>query len=129
MVRKYGAFLIEDATAHDFGITAAPAPIAARDNSGHVVYLRSLTKSVSPSVRVASIIARGPARERILADAQAESLYVSGVLQAVALDVVTQPAWRTHLRNLHHQLVESAQQRWRAVNAPHLVERPEARAA
>ncbi|MDA3630856.1 PLP-dependent aminotransferase family protein [Saccharopolyspora oryzae] len=104
VVRRFGAFLIEDDTAHDFGITADPAPIAARDDSGHVVYLRSLTKSVSPSVRVASIIARGPARERILADAQAESLYVSGVLQAVALDVVTQPAWRTHLRNLRHQL-------------------------
>jgi len=103
-VRQYGAFLIEDDWAHDFGITADPAPIAARDDSGHVVYLRSLTKSVSPAVRIAGIIARGPARERILADAQAESMYVSGMLQAVALDVVTQPAWRTHLRNLRHQL-------------------------
>ncbi len=104
-VRQYGAFLIEDDWAHDFGITADPAPIAARDDSGHVVYLRSLTKSVSPAVRIAGIIARGPARERILAHAQAESMYVSGMLQAVALDVVTQPAWRTHLRNLRHQLV------------------------
>lgn len=103
-VRRYGAFLIEDDWAHDFGITADPAPIAARDDSGHVVYLRSLTKSVSPAVRIAGIIARGPARERILADAQAVSMYVSGMLQAVALDVVTQPAWRTHLRNLRQQL-------------------------
>jgi DNA-binding transcriptional MocR family regulator len=103
-VRRHGAFLIEDDWAHDFGITADPVPLAARDDSGHVVYLRSLTKSVSPAVRVAGIIARGPARERILGDAQAVSMYVSGVLQAVALDVVTQPAWRTHLRNLRHQL-------------------------
>jgi len=103
-VRRYGAFLIEDDWAHDFGIDADPAPVAARDDGGHVVYLRSLTKSVSPAVRVAGIIARGPARERILSDARAESLYVSGLLQAVALDVVTQPAWRTHLRGLRHQL-------------------------
>jgi DNA-binding transcriptional MocR family regulator len=103
-VRRYGAFLIEDDWAHDFGITAAPVPLAARDDSGHVVYLRSLTKSVSPAVRIAGIVARGPARERILGDAQAVSMYVSGMLQAVALDVVTQPAWRTHLRNLRHQL-------------------------
>ena len=68
------------------------------------MYLRSLTKSVSPAVRIAAIIARGPASERILADIQAESMYVSGMLQAVALDVVTQPAWGTHLRNLRHQL-------------------------
>ncbi|GAA0544184.1 PLP-dependent aminotransferase family protein [Saccharopolyspora spinosporotrichia] len=103
-VRRHRAFLIEDDWAHDFGITADPAPLAARDDAGHVVYLRSLTKSVSPAVRIAGIVARGPARERILADAQSVSMYVSGTLQAVALDVVTQPAWRTHLRNLRQQL-------------------------
>jgi DNA-binding transcriptional MocR family regulator len=104
VVRENGAFLVEDDWAHDFGITTTPVPIAARDDSGHVVYLRSLTKSVSPAIRVAAVIARGPARERILADRAAESMYVSGLLQAAALDVVTQPAWQTHLRNLRHQL-------------------------
>ncbi|TDQ53235.1 aminotransferase-like domain-containing protein [Actinorugispora endophytica] len=103
-VRHHGAFLVEDDWAHDFGITADPHPAAARDDSGHVVYLRSLTKSVSPAVRIAGIVARGPARQRILVDAQAESMYVSGMLQSVALDVVTQPAWRTHLRGLRQQL-------------------------
>ncbi|WP_314192659.1 PLP-dependent aminotransferase family protein [uncultured Arthrobacter sp.] len=104
VVRKNGAFLLEDDWAHDFGITTTAQPVAARDDSGHVVYLRSLTKSVSPAIRVAAVIARGPARQRILADRAAESMYVSGLLQAAALDVVTQPAWQTHLRNLRHQL-------------------------
>jgi DNA-binding transcriptional MocR family regulator len=104
VVRKNGAFLLEDDWAHDFGITTTAQPVAARDDSGHVVYLRSLTKSVSPAIRVAAVIARGPARERILADRAAESMYVSSLLQAAALDVVTQPAWQTHLRNLRHQL-------------------------
>lgn len=104
VVRAHGAFLVEDDWAHDFGITAGPAPLAARDDSGHVVYLRSLTKSVSPAVRVAGVVARGPVRERLLAAAQAESMYVSGLLQAVAFDVVTQPAWRTHVRGLRQQL-------------------------
>ncbi|WP_369370465.1 PLP-dependent aminotransferase family protein [Promicromonospora sp. Populi] len=104
LVREHGAYLIEDDWAHDFGITHEVVPLAARDDGGHVVYLRSLTKSVSPAVRVAGLVARGPARERILAGAQAESMYVSGMLQAVALDVVTQPAWRTHLRGQRHQL-------------------------
>lgn len=31
-------------------------------------------------------------------------MYVSSALQAVAVDVVTQPAWRTHLRSLRQQL-------------------------
>jgi DNA-binding transcriptional MocR family regulator len=104
VVRAHGAFLVEDDWAHDFGIDTTAQPLAAHDDAGHVVYLRSLTKSVSPSVRVAAIIARGPARDRILADRGAESMYVSGLLQAAALDVVTQPGWHTHLRNLRQQL-------------------------
>lgn len=104
IVRARGAFLIEDDWAHDFAITADPDPIAALDDAGHVVYVRSLTKSISPSVRIAAVIARGPARERILRDRGAASMYVSGLLQAAALDVVSQPAWQTHLRNLRQQL-------------------------
>ncbi|MEV0893252.1 PLP-dependent aminotransferase family protein [Promicromonospora sp. NPDC050262] len=104
LARQHGAYVIEDDWAHDFGIAEDVVPLATRDDNGHVVYLRSLAKSVSPAVRVAGLVARGPARDRILAGAQAESMYVSGVLQAVALDVVTQPAWRTHLRGLRQQL-------------------------
>ena len=104
VVRDHGAFLVEDDWAHDFGITTNATPVAAHDDTGHVIYLRSLTKSVSPAVRVAAVIARGPARERILADRGAESMYVSSLLQAAALDVVTQPGWRSHLRGLRQQL-------------------------
>ena len=104
VVRDHGAFLVEDDWAHDFGISTEPRPVAAQDDAGHVVYLRSLTKSVSPALRVAAVVARGPARERILADRSAESMYVSGLLQSAALDVVTHPAWRSHLRGLREQL-------------------------
>ncbi len=106
IVRRHGAFLVEDDWAHDLSIDADPAPLAAQDHDGHVIYLRSLTKSASPALRVAALIARGPARERILADRAAESMYVSGLLQAAAADVVTQPGWRSHLRGLRQQLRE-----------------------
>ncbi|WP_127474186.1 PLP-dependent aminotransferase family protein [Microbacterium sulfonylureivorans] len=104
LARRHGAFLIEDDWAHDLAIDADPHPIAAADDDGHVIYIRSLTKSVSPALRVAAVTARGPARDRILADRAAESMYVSGLLQAAALDVVTQSAWRTHLRSLRELL-------------------------
>lgn len=104
IVRSHGAFLIEDDWAHDFAIDADPVPLAALDDSGHVIYLRSLTKSVSPAIRVAALIARGPVKDRILADLQAQIMYVGGTLQAAALDVVSQPGWRTHLRGLRQQL-------------------------
>jgi DNA-binding transcriptional MocR family regulator len=103
-VRRHGAFLIEDDWAHDLAIDGDVRPLAARDDDGHVVYLRSLTKSVSPALRIAAVIARGPARERILADRAAESMYASGLLQTAALDVVTQPAWAAHLRGFREQL-------------------------
>ena len=78
-MRDHGAFLVEDDWAHDFGITTdGPSRSPPSDDAGHVVYLRSLTKSVSPAIRIAAVIARGPARERILADRGAESMYVSG---------------------------------------------------
>jgi len=98
VVRRHGAFLVEDDWAHDLAIDTDPRPLAAHDHDGHVIYLRSLTKSVSPALRVAALVARGPVRDRILADRAAESTYVSTLLQAAALDVVTQPAWQTHLR-------------------------------
>jgi DNA-binding transcriptional MocR family regulator len=104
VVRRHGAFLVEDDWAHDFGIDTEVRPIAALDDAGHVVYLRSLTKSVSPSIRVAALYARGPARDRILGDRAAESMYVSGLLQQAALEVVSDPGWRTHLRRLRGQL-------------------------
>ncbi|MEZ2391524.1 PLP-dependent aminotransferase family protein [bacterium RCC_150] len=126
-VRRHGAFLIEDDWAHDLAIDAEPQPLAAHDDDGHVIYLRSLTKSVSPALRVAAVIARGPARERILADRAAESMYVSGVLQAAALDVVTQPGWRGHLRGFRQNLrtrrdwlLDSLRQHAPAVDVQHI---------
>ncbi|GAB3871007.1 aminotransferase-like domain-containing protein [Terrabacter terrigena] len=104
IVKARHAFLVEDDWAHDLGIDADPTPLIGHDRDGHVIYLRSLTKSVSPALRVAAVIARGPARDRILADRGAETMYVSGLLQTAALDVVTQPGWNTHLRAMRHQL-------------------------
>ncbi|WP_202382859.1 PLP-dependent aminotransferase family protein [Leucobacter chromiireducens] len=100
VLREHRAFLIEDDWARDFGITPPTPPLARADRDGRVVYIRSLTKSLSPAVRVGAVIARGPARDRILADLVAETMYVSPLLQSIAHDVVTSSGWRTHLRAL-----------------------------
>ncbi|WP_285597601.1 PLP-dependent aminotransferase family protein [Kineosporia sp. NBRC 101731] len=104
VVREFGAFLIEDDWAHDLAIDSDPGPLAAHDDSGHVIYLRSLTKSLSPALRIGAVIARGPVRDRIAADRGAEGLYVSSILQTATLDVLTRPGWRTHLRELRQGL-------------------------
>lgn len=104
VVRTHGAFLIDDDWAHDFGIDTESRPLAGLDDNGHIVYLRSLTKSMSPTIRVAAVIARGPARDRILSDRTAESMYVSALLQQAAMEVVADPGWRSHRRRLRQQL-------------------------
>src|SRR4051812_12459572 len=61
-VAAAGAFLVEADWARDLAIDASPPrPLAAEDRDGHVVYLRSLTKSAAPGLRVAAVGARGAA--------------------------------------------------------------------
>lgn len=104
VMRATGAYLIEDDWAHDFAIDSPSKPLASEDPDGHVVYVRSLTKSVSPAIRVAAIVAKGPAMQRIQTDRTVDHLYVSGLLQSAALDVVTQPGWRSHNKQMIRQL-------------------------
>jgi DNA-binding transcriptional MocR family regulator len=105
-VATAGAFLVEDDWARDLAIGDAPPPLAAADRDGHVVYLRSLTKSAAPGLRIAAVGARGAAGARLRAVRLVDDLFVSGPLQEAALDLVTSPAWRRHLRRLRAALRE-----------------------
>lgn len=88
VLTAHGAYLVED----DFALDGPAVPVASRDIDGRVIYIRSLTKAVSPAIRVAAVIARGPARARIETDRTINDLYVSGILQAAGLEVVSAPA-------------------------------------
>jgi DNA-binding transcriptional MocR family regulator len=106
VVAAHRAFVIDDDWAHDFGIDRTARPLAAADVDGHVVYIRSLTKSMSLTMRVAAVMARGPARLRIEQALAHSDLFVSPILQAAALDVVSRPAWRRHVKALSRGLGE-----------------------
>ncbi|NJC70877.1 PLP-dependent aminotransferase family protein [Planosporangium thailandense] len=104
-VHAAGAFLLEDDYARDLAIDGdPPAPLAADDPYGHVVYLRSLTKSAAPGLRVAAIGARGAAGARLRAARVLDDFFVAGPLQQAALDFVTAPAWSRHRRALRAAL-------------------------
>ncbi|WP_432050121.1 PLP-dependent aminotransferase family protein [Verrucosispora sp. NA02020] len=104
-VRDAGAFLIEDDYARDLTLDGvAPPPLAADDPHGHVVYLRSLTKSAAPGLRVAAIGARGPAGARLRAARLLDDFFVAGPLQQATIEVVTAPAWARHRRVLRAAL-------------------------
>ncbi len=106
VVAARGAFLVEDDWARDLCLEGAPpAPLLAADPGGHVVHVRSLTKSTTPGVRVAGLVARGPAMRRIRASRWAADLYVSPVLQLAAAELLASAAWRRHLLRLRRELV------------------------
>jgi DNA-binding transcriptional MocR family regulator len=106
-VTAAGAFVIEDDWARDLAIDGdPPPPLAAGDPDGHVVYLRSLTKSAAPGLRVAAVSARGVAGARLKAARVIDDLFVSGPLQHATLELVSAPAWRRHRRTLRAALAE-----------------------
>ena len=62
------ALLIEDDWCRDLSFEKAPPrPLIADDRHGHCVYLRSLTKSTAPGLRIGAIVARGAALARLTA--------------------------------------------------------------
>ncbi|MEZ0069390.1 DNA-binding transcriptional MocR family regulator [Streptacidiphilus sp. MAP12-20] len=103
LARAAGAFVVEDDYARLLAHADAPAlprPLAADDPDGVVVHVRSLTKAASPSLRIAAVIARGPAYERLRATQAVDSFFVSRPLQEATLELVSSPAWSRHLRTL-----------------------------
>jgi DNA-binding transcriptional MocR family regulator len=104
-VRAAGAFLIEDDFARDLTIDGEPPPpLAADDPDGHVVYVRTLTKSSAPALRVAAIGARGPAGMRLATMRVLDDFFVAGPLQDAAMELVSSPAWQRHRKALRAAL-------------------------
>lgn len=101
MLAEFGAFLIEDDWARDFPLDSnPPPPLAADDRDGHVIYVRSLTKCAAPGLRIGVICARGAALGRLRAARLTDDFFVPGLLQEIALQLITAPGWPRHLRGL-----------------------------
>jgi DNA-binding transcriptional MocR family regulator len=107
LARSHGAFVIEDDYARDLQIDGrSPTPMLHADADGHVIYVRSLTKSTAPALRIAAMVARGPARRRLRNARLVDDFFVSAVLQETALGVVTAPGWSRHLARLRRAVDE-----------------------
>jgi DNA-binding transcriptional MocR family regulator len=104
VARAAGAFVIEDDYARYFG-DQTPPPMVSMDAHGTVVYICSLTKILSPSVRVAAVVARGPAAHRLRASQLVESFFVARPLQETVLDFVGSPAWARHLAHVRTEVL------------------------
>jgi len=106
VVRAAGAFVIEDDCARPLSFGAAlPPPMVRDDPDGHVVHLLSLTKVAAPSLRVAALVARGPAAARLRAIRAVDDFFVPVPLQETAVELLRSPAWPRHLARLRRELV------------------------
>ncbi|MEO6598228.1 MAG: PLP-dependent aminotransferase family protein [Polyangiaceae bacterium] len=106
VAERAGAFVIEDDYARDLSFGAAPPPPLFRDAGDRVVYIRSLTKSTAPGLRVAGVVAKGPVLGRLRALRATEDFFISGLLQDTALELVNAAGWARHVQKLRHTLRE-----------------------
>jgi DNA-binding transcriptional MocR family regulator len=104
LAERVGAFVIEDDYARDLALAAAPPAPLFRGGSDHVVYLRSLTKSTAPGLRVAGIVAKGPVRRRLRLLRATEDWFFAGLLQDTALELVSAASWQRHAFELRQVL-------------------------
>jgi DNA-binding transcriptional MocR family regulator len=100
-----GAFVIEDDCARWLSHgRRPPPPLLGDDAEGRVLYITSLSKAASPSLRVGAVIARGPVAHRLRALRAVDDMFVSRPLQEAALELVSRPGWERHLKELSRAL-------------------------
>lgn len=106
VVSAAGAILVEDDWCRDLSFERTPPrPLITDDANGHCVYLRSLTKSSAPGLRIGAMVARGAVLARLSAYRGIADFFVAGPLQEAALELVHAPAWTKHLRWVRAALV------------------------
>ncbi|UOQ58842.1 PLP-dependent aminotransferase family protein [Leucobacter allii] len=105
LAARHGAFVVEDDWARHLGFEGtAPGPLFTDDPHGHVVTVMTLSKPVSPGLRLGAIVARGPAGERLRASRTADDLCVAPLVQEIALSFLTSSIWPRHLKRLRSEL-------------------------
>ena len=105
IAREFGCFIVEDDWVRDLDIDGPSGPaLVADDADGHVISIRSVSKSAAPGLRIAGVIARGPVLARLTHARLAADFFVAPLMQAVAADVLASGGWQRHLVSLRSTL-------------------------
>jgi DNA-binding transcriptional MocR family regulator len=104
---SFGAFVIEDDWARWLGYERTnPPTLMSMDGQGRVVYISSLTKPASPSLRLGALVARGPVADRLRSIRIVDDLFVNRLTQETALELVGSPGWARHIVDVCRALHE-----------------------
>jgi DNA-binding transcriptional MocR family regulator len=105
LARKRNMFVLEDDWVRDLDLgTKTLAPLILDDADGHVLYLRSLSKTTAPGVRIGAIVARGPAAARLRAVRVITDFFAPPLLQATVVELFEDRGWERHLQHMRAEL-------------------------
>ena len=76
------------------------------DGQGRVIYISSLTKPAAPSLRIGTLVARGPVADRLRAIRMVDDLFVNRLTQETALELVGSSGWSRHIVEVGRALRE-----------------------
>ncbi len=104
---EFGCFVVEDDWVRDLDLDGPTGPpLISDDRHGHVISIRSLSKASAPGLRIAAVVARGPALPRLVSARLAADFFVAPLLQATAAELLLATGWQRHLITLRAALAE-----------------------
>ena len=104
LARKFGVFIIEDDYAHDLRLEGETLPPLILSAPERTVYIRSITKITAPGLRIAAILAKGPVLGRLKTMRALDDMFVTGLTQEIALELLSSSSWPTHLKKVQAAL-------------------------
>ncbi|MEI8297493.1 MAG: PLP-dependent aminotransferase family protein [Pseudomonadota bacterium] len=108
LAEQYGLLIVED----DIFAELSPVPVltlATLDQCRRVVYISSISKTISPTLRVGYLVAPAEAAPRLVRLKTLSALASSELSERLVLDALTQPHYRRHLESLRRRLAASQQ--------------------
>jgi len=106
LAEQYGMLIVEDDIFADLAPIAA-LPLATLDQCRRVVYVSSVSKTISPTLRVGYLAAPPEAAPRLVRLKTLSALASSELSERLVLEVLTQPHYRRHLESLRRRLAAS----------------------
>ena len=98
---KYGVLVFEDNPYGDLRFAGEPVPnIKSMDTEGIVIYAGSFSKTLSPGMRVAFVIANAAITQKIVVVKQTNDVHTNIWSQMVCEQFMRENDWDAHIKNL-----------------------------